>query len=78
MGLRSHVAVAVAKAGSCSSNSTPSLRTSICHRFSHTKKKRKVKEFPGGVAVKDLALSLLWRGLDPRTSVGMVKKNNEN
>ena len=34
MQLRSHIAVAVAQAGSCSSNSTPSLGTSLCHRCS--------------------------------------------
>jgi len=40
MWLRSHVAVAVAKAGSCSSNLTPSLGTSICHRFCPKKEKK--------------------------------------
>ena len=26
----------------------------------------KSQEYPGGIAVKDLVLSLLWRGSDPR------------
>ena len=39
--LRSHVAVAVAQAGSCSSNSTPSLGTSICCRYDHKKQKKR-------------------------------------
>ena len=39
--LRSHVAVAVAQAGNCSSNSTPSLGTSICHRCGPKKAKNK-------------------------------------
>ena len=38
--LRSHIAVSVAQAGSCSSDSTPSLGTSICLRSSHKKKKK--------------------------------------
>ena len=37
--LGSCVAVAVVQAGSCSSDSTPSLGTSICHRFSPKKTK---------------------------------------
>ena len=44
MGLRSLVAVAGAQAGSRSSNSTPSLGTSICHRGSPKKQKKKKKE----------------------------------
>ena len=39
--LRSHVAVAVAYAGSCSSASIPSLGISICHRCGPKKQKRK-------------------------------------
>ena len=35
------VAVAVAQAGSCSSNSTPSLRTSLCRGCSPPPKKKK-------------------------------------
>ena len=42
--LRSLVAVAVAKSGSCSSDSTPSLGTSICPGCSPKKKKRKKKK----------------------------------
>ena len=45
MWLRSCTAVAVAKAGSCSSNSTPSLGTSICCRCvspDHPPKKNKI------------------------------------
>ena len=40
MRLRFHVAVAVVQAGSCSSNSTPRLRTSICCGCGHQKKKK--------------------------------------
>ena len=43
MELRSCVAVAVAQIGSCSSDSTASLRTSICHGRS-PKKQNKTKE----------------------------------
>ena len=41
MWLRSHVALAVAWAGSYSSDSTPSLRTSICRRYGRKSKKKK-------------------------------------
>src|SRR5512134_2112105 len=41
--LGSHVAVSVMQDGSCSSNSTPSLGTSICHRCSPKKFKKKKK-----------------------------------
>ena len=34
MQLKSHIAVAVVSAGSCSSDSTPNLGMSICHRCS--------------------------------------------
>ena len=39
----SGIAVAVVKAGSCSSNWTPSLGTSICHGCDQKKKKKKKK-----------------------------------
>ena len=60
--------MAVVEAGSCSSDSTPSLGTSVCHRCSPKKQKNikiKIKtdlmgEIPGSLVVKDLALSLLW------------------
>ena len=42
MQLRSGVAVAVAQAGSCSSDLIPSLRTSICHPAAL--KKQKIKQ----------------------------------
>ena len=41
MQIRSHMAVAVAMAGSCSSDLTPSLGTSVCHRCCPKKQKRK-------------------------------------
>ena len=41
MRLGSHVAVAVAYAGSCSSDSTPSLGTSICPGCGPKKEKKK-------------------------------------
>ena len=40
--LRSHVAVAVVQAGSCSSNLSPSLGTSICHEYGPKKTKKRV------------------------------------
>lgn len=41
MKLRSCVAVAVEEAGSCSSNMTPSLGTSICYRYGPKKQEKK-------------------------------------
>ena len=41
---QTHIAVAVALAGSCSSNLTPGLRISICYRCSHRKKEKKKME----------------------------------
>ena len=41
MQLGSGIAVAGAQASSCGSNSTPSLGTSICHRYSPKKKRKK-------------------------------------
>ena len=38
----------VVQAGSCSSNTAPSLGTSICHRSSPKKKKKKKKKKPEG------------------------------
>ena len=72
MQLRSQVAVAVVQAGSCSSNSTPSLGTSICpgdpkkQKTKKKKKKEREREFCGDLQVKVLALSLLlWLRFDP-------------
>ena len=42
--LGSHVALAVVQAGSCTSNLTPSLRTSICRGCDPKKTKKKKKE----------------------------------
>ena len=42
--LRSGIAVAMAQAGSCSSDWTPGLRTAICHECSPKKQKQKKKE----------------------------------
>ena len=42
MQLRSGITVAVAQAGSYSSDSTPSLRTSICHRRGPKKRQKKI------------------------------------
>ena len=46
---------------------TPSLGTSICHRYSHKKKKKKEASGSSLVAqwVKDPELSLPWCGFDP-------------
>ena len=50
MQLGSHIAVAVAVASSCSSDSTPSLGTSMCHGCRNKKKKKeKEKERASGV-----------------------------
>ena len=43
MRLRSGIAVAVVEAGGCSSNSPPSLGTSMCHRCGLKKKRKKKK-----------------------------------
>ena len=43
--LGSHIAVAVAVAGSCGSNWTPSLGTSICCRCGPKKRKKKVEVY---------------------------------
>ena len=45
MGLRSHIAVAVVQAGSCSSNSTPGLGTSIWHGRKKKGQSGKVVEY---------------------------------
>ena len=47
MQLGSHIAVAVAKASSYSSDLTPSLGTFICHKVSPAPKKRKRKKKGG-------------------------------
>ena len=44
MQLRSHIAVTVAKGGSCSSNLTPSLGTSIRQECGPKKKKKQKKK----------------------------------
>ena len=44
MQLGSYIAVAVVQAGSCSSDSTPILGTSICPRCGPEKQKKKKKE----------------------------------
>ena len=44
MRLELHVAAAVAQAGSCSSDSTPNLGTSICHGCGSKKPKKKKKK----------------------------------
>ena len=44
MRLGSGVVAAVVEAGSCSSNLTPSLETSTCHRCGHKKPKEKKKK----------------------------------
>ena len=45
MRLRYHIAVAVLQAGSCNSDLTPGLGTSICCRCSPEKKRKKKKNF---------------------------------
>ena len=48
MQLRSGIAVALASAGSCSSDLTPSLRTSICHDAAL---KKRIKKRGGGYRI---------------------------
>ena len=67
--LRSSVAVTVVEAGNYSSNSTPSLGTSICHRWGHEKTKKKKKKKNGSC----------WGGgppkkkQEPQTQQGMTQ-----
>ena len=67
--LGSRVAVALAQAGGCSSDWTPSLRASICHRSSPEKAKRQKKNVYWGFTVaqqgKNPVLSLLWLRFHP-------------
>ena len=49
MRLGSFIAVALVSASSCSSNSTPSLGTSICHRCGP--KKKKIKRVNGSIII---------------------------
>ena len=71
---------------SCSSDSAPSLGTSICHMCECKKKKilQRGREFPGGLAVKDPVLSLLWCGFYPWPgnffwhAVDMARKKKRN
>ena len=58
--LGSHVAVALAVASSCSSNSTLSLATSICHRCSPEKQKKKKKKEKKERKKRRLCLVLLF------------------
>ena len=39
----------------------------ICSKLTYTKtfKRKKFQEFPGGLAIKDLVLSLLWLEIEP-------------
>ena len=70
MSLGSAVVVAVVKAGSCSSDLTPSLGTSICHGYSPKKQnKQKFRELPGSLVVKGFGIvtavaqiQSLWHG----------------
>ena len=64
MRLGSHVAVPVVLAGSCSSNLTPSLGTSMCHGCGPKKEKKKV--------YKQQMLERGWSNGNPHTLlVGM-------
>lgn len=74
MRLGSGIAVAVAVAGSCSSDSTPSLETSICHRCNSPKKtKTKTKTLQkAGKNVKDKNRN---KGNKQNTAANMVDTN---
>ena len=63
MWLKSGIAMAMVQASSCSSNSTPSLGTSICRRYSHKKTK---KEREGGRKGKERKKQFCssWRGIN--------------
>ena len=84
-----HIAVAVVKANSCSSSSTPSLGTSICLRRSHKKKKKigHSKEsleytfltgMPGAQRLHEdgpmLSRFYLWKVFGPMTLLGYGQK----
>ena len=56
--LRSHIAVAVAVDGSCSSNSTPNLGNYLCCRYGPKKKKKKDKALEVG---GDHTCKFLWK-----------------
>ena len=60
MQLRSHVAVAVVCAGSCSSHLTPSLGTSICHKYSPKNKKCNNKKIKLMTIVTKISLNFLF------------------
>ena len=60
MQFRSGVAVAVIQAGSCSSDSPPSLGTSICQGYSPKKQKKKKKTLPNGNYQQNTENSLKW------------------
>ena len=65
--LGSHVAVAVVEAGSCRSNSTPHLGTSICLVCSPKKPKKKKKRMNNRMEFllwhSELSIRLQWLGL---------------
>ena len=65
--------MAVAQAGSCSSESTPSLGTSMCHGSGPTngKKKKKKKDESGDITLPDFKIKLIvtkgemwWGGIN--------------
>ena len=57
---RSHLAVAVVQASSCSSNLTPSLGTSICCRCSPKKARKKKRENRYFQPFEFLCVALMW------------------
>ena len=61
--------IAVALASSCSSNSIPSLGTSICHRCSHRKKKKRLKR-------NEDSLRELWVNVK-RTNIHIIEVPEE-
>ena len=80
MRLGSRVAVAVMYAGSCSSNSIPSLGTSICQgrgprkgkKTTTTKKKKKEKEKPDTVCLQVMLMSMLNRSFAPGNGLALI------
>ena len=72
MGLGSGVAAAVVQAGGCSSNSTPSLGTSLCQGCGPKKtgEKKKKKKGPGRGERKRKPDRGVWGGGDERKTEG--------
>ena len=77
------IAMAVVLAGSCSSDLTPRLRTSICHRYGPKKKnksrnKRMIKEYYKLYAHKYVNLDQIDQFLERHNLLKLTKEEIEN